>query len=171
MPYPVFAAGQRLTAATLSAVQPTVAVMTADQSLTNSTTFTNVTELTFPLAANARYLVEVVLHVSGSTTGDLKTRWSLPVGATGLRLCMGPATGSTDRTNTSMLSAAYDLGSSQTAAYGTSSTSAGISVLERGTLSTANAGTWQLQFAQNTIDATNATRIFNSSYVVAWRIT
>lgn len=168
MPYPVFTAGQRLTAALLSAMQPTVVAMTADQSLTNSTTLTNVSELTFSMAASAKYELLVMIYATGSTTGDLQTNWSVPSGASGLKACWGPTAGSTDRTNTSMRSGAHGL--TTAVAYGTSSTSAGIACMERALVTTNASGTWQLQFAQNTLDASNATRLFAGSYVLARRV-
>ena len=80
MPYPVYTAGQRLTAALLSAMQPIVVQMSADQSVTNSTTLTNVTELTFSMAASAKYELVVMIYATGSTTGDLQTNWVVPSG-------------------------------------------------------------------------------------------
>lgn len=168
MPYPVWTAGQRQTAALLSAMQPIVVAMSADQSVTNSTTLTNVTELTFPMAASAKYEVTAIIYASGSTTGDLQTNWTVPTGATGLKGCWGPTSGSTDRTNTSMRSGAHGL--TTAVAYGTSSTSAGIACIERALVTTSSSGTWQMQFAQNTVDASNATRLFTGSYVIARRV-
>lgn len=56
----------------------------ADQTVTNSSTLTNDTELKFTAVASATYYVRAVLVVTSlGTTSDFKAAWSLPSGASG----------------------------------------------------------------------------------------
>lgn len=167
MPYPVFQAGMTLTAGLLSAMQPIERTMTVDQNSPN-TNFLDLTELAIPLAANARYDILLVLGVTGSSTGDLKTQWTFPAGTSGLKAAWGGPITMTDRLDTNVRVGVHALNTVVT--YGLTSTTSGASCIERGMITTGGTpGNWVPQFAQNTLDAANPTRIFGSSYAIVRR--
>ena len=97
-------AGTRLTTQTfdqLFAQVPRTFVKSSDQLYNTTTTLQNDEHLTCSLEANSTY--EVTVHlVMGGTTGDIVTAWSAPSGATGYKVCHGPALTSTDRSDTTM---------------------------------------------------------------------
>lgn len=72
---------------------------TTDQPYTSDTTLADDDTLSFSVAANTTYLVKFRLLVTGGSAGDLKTRWNVPAGVTGvIRWCVGPdsTTGASD---------------------------------------------------------------------------
>ncbi|GAA4626596.1 hypothetical protein GCM10023196_035480 [Actinoallomurus vinaceus] len=168
MPYPVFTAGQRLTAALLSAMQVNLVRKLSDQTVSNSTTLVNATDLSIPVAANATYLVRLRASYSASTTGDVKFSWTSPSGATVQRYIIGPTSGTTDTSATTVQMRRRSGTASPAGGDGTANFSTyqeDISVQTTGT-----AGTLQLQFAQNTVDAANGTILRADSYIEYLRI-
>lgn len=79
---------------------------TTDQSYNNDTTFNNDTQLKFTGAANTKYRVEMNMMASGDP-GNIIIDWSVPVGATGSRMCLGPPLGIANVNNATMRSAVY----------------------------------------------------------------
>lgn len=152
--------------AAIAELRPIVKIKSGNQSVPN-TTLVNDSELFASLAASATYRVDVLLAVTGSTAGDLKVAWTVPSGASGTRFCLGPASSSTARSDTTMAVAALSLTAST--AYGTSSASAAVSVRETLTVQTSSAGTLTMQFAQQTADAT-ATTVQAGSVLIATRM-
>lgn len=76
----------RLTQMQSSVIQPS-----SDQIVNNSAVFVNDSALTVSLEANAKYIVEVhAVFSSTSSTPDVQTKWAVPVGVTGNRMCIGP---------------------------------------------------------------------------------
>ncbi|MFJ4863391.1 hypothetical protein [Streptomyces sp. NPDC088748] len=83
MPYPTWTAGQRVTAAQLTAMQPITAVKAANTSRTSTTTLAADPHLVLPVSANATYLLDGWIEYDGAFgAGDLKADWTLPAGAT-----------------------------------------------------------------------------------------
>lgn len=82
--YPVINAGTTPTSAVLQAMLDLIADKTGDQSLTSSTTLQNDNTLVVPVVANARYKVwlEILYKGAATNTGDLKYAFSVPSGAT-----------------------------------------------------------------------------------------
>jgi hypothetical protein len=165
-------AGQRLLATDLDAIValvPRLIIKASDQVYQSDTTFRNDTELTISLQANSMYVVEFVLAGVGQavSTGDLKTVWSAPSGATGIKVCHGPAVSSTSRTDTTMTSASTPF--STAAGYGTASTTSAVAIREFGQVTTTNAGTLTLQHAQNVSNA-NDTGILAGSILVVTKV-
>lgn len=88
-----------VTSAQLNAIIPQLRERSTDQSYTSDTALADDDTLTFDVEADTTYLVRFWLGVTGGSAGDLKTRWSVPAGTTGvLRWCLGPdaTTGSSD---------------------------------------------------------------------------
>ena len=155
-----FAAGQKVTASALNDLI-SGAYLAADQTVTNSTTLVNATGLAFALAADAVYAIDGWLRWTSNPTADLKVGWAIPGSADGWWTLGGPyipgspATAGRERVNyldtstvalTSALSAAGDDESTGTI---------DLSAILRGYITTSIAGTLQLQFAQNTANASD----------------
>jgi hypothetical protein len=142
-------AGTRLLTTTFDALfaqVPRTFVKAADQFYASQTTFQNDEHLTCSLEANSTYEVKVNLVISG-TDGNFKSAWSAPSGATGYKICHGPALTSTDRDDTTMKSAAHNLGTS--AIYGVNHATNYAGCFEEGLVVTVAAGTLTIQHAQN----------------------
>jgi len=150
--YPLVAAGLTITAQMLNDMQPEVVYATAVQSVTNSTTLQNDSELVVALLANASYVVEVVASFDVTAASNLKTQWLVPTGSTGMRQCIG-ATG-TSGTFTSRVDCA---GKFEPVRFGTNSVSIldtsgnGQPVFETGVVNVGpTAGNVRFQWGQNT---------------------
>ncbi|WP_225840321.1 hypothetical protein [Streptomyces sp. NK08204] len=81
--YPTPLAGQRITASLLRAMQPQVARKTADTSLAATTTLTSDPHLTFDVTAGAVYAMDGIIKYDGPAAADLNMGWSVPAGALG----------------------------------------------------------------------------------------
>lgn len=134
---------------------------TANQTVTNSTTIQDDTHLQLSVVANAVYRVDGLLIFNGPSAVNLKIGWVAPTGATFDWIGTGqsttsPATSGPVITNAQTIaSTVYGLG--------TIGTSTNMTALVRGLLVTAgNAGTFKLQWAQNTANATAVTMVLNS---------
>lgn len=162
-------AGARITAAMLQGIAPLGALKTSDQSVTSSTVLVNDNALSVPVAANAGYLVFAMLDYEGGTQGaaDLKFQWTGPSGATlVLSFVYYPTAGGVGA-NTNL---AAITGLSVTRTAGTNGAGVTLPVFMFGTLRTAStAGTFQLQWAQNTSSAT-PTIVHAGSVVAAWEL-
>jgi hypothetical protein len=160
--YVEWRAGMILTPERLTGRQHNKVTKDADETVTSSTTYQNDNHLLFAVEANTTYFIKVVLGFGGLTAADIKTRWSIPAGATGFKWCIGPTVGTTDRENTNMINAVHAAATDR--AYGCMSTVAGSisaeaqTAVEYHSLVTAGtAGTVQLEWAQNTANATGTT--------------
>lgn len=129
----------------------------------STTTLSNDTELNFPVVANARYEIELILNPNNSA-GDFKTDWVGPSGTTGSRWCIGPTSNTaqfTSRTDTRARLAQHDIATVVPYLMDDSATL----VWERGFIITSStAGTFYLRWAQNTSSATG-TDMGASSYL------
>lgn len=142
----------------------------ASESVTSSTTMQNDNDLTFTMVAGAVYEVQLSLSVQGSASGDVKTGWSVPADATGgTKFVHGPA---------SVLSTAFTsredtAASVSTHGYTVAKTyhieANAVAILEWGLISSATGGTFTLQWAQSTPNAT-ATVMNQASYLRYTRV-
>lgn len=163
MVYPVWAAGQRITASMLTAMQPLTVVKTADESLTNNTTLQNDDELFLSLAANATYQVDGWIQYTASSTGDIKVDATIPSGAT-MTWSMG-GTGNGSLTNNDV--SAFP-NSTARVSEGNGGTAQTIPV--RGyVVTTTTSGTLQFRWSQSTADAVTATIVKAGSWLRAVR--
>lgn len=153
MTYPSWNSGQTITAAELTSMEALYAYKSSDQSVTSSTTLVSDNALFLPVAANATYDFFCYLNYTGGTQGasDIKVQWTVPAGATlrfqpvGIGTGGGMGFGNTDSAASSV-------------ALGTqgSGTLCGATML--GTLiMSSTAGTLQLEWAQNSSNATATT--------------
>lgn len=154
-----FLAGDRLSAGDLNALL-TFARMPGSQTVNNSTTLVNATGPTFTLEADSTYAIDGLLRYTSNPTADIKFGWTLPSGGAGWWSLLGPVTGTapvggaerqnyTDFSNVSLTTALACAGDD------TSTGVIDLCAVPRGYITTTTAGTLQLQFAQNTANASN----------------
>lgn len=131
-----------------------------DQPYTSNTTLTADDTLSFSVEANTMYRVAFWLMVTGGSTGDLKTQWSVPSGSVvRVRWCLGPdaTTGASDP---AVLGAVRLTGSlpSSNVVYALNSTTNFAAILETAIVEVgATSGNVVIQHAQNATDATATT--------------
>lgn len=169
--YPDVDAGARLTPTLLTGGLPVVALKTAAESSTTSTSFKNDAELVYPLEANATYIVDawLVAHqtIDAATAIDLNTEWSVPSGASGGKWCLGPAVAMTNRESTTMVSS-FHLHSTDRR-YGCDASGDTVAIHEHLIVKTTTAGDLQFRFAQDTTNA-NPAVIADNSHLIIQRI-
>ena len=127
---------------------PRVISKTADQTVNNSTTLVNDTDLVVPLLANRKYYWFMRVRFKSDSTPDLKISWTVPSGATGGRR--------------------REINNATEVSYGTSSNWSGSTGVDRqgyaaGYVETGGtAGNLQFQWAQNTADVSD-TKVYKGS--------
>jgi hypothetical protein len=137
------------------------AVKSADQTVNNSATLVNDTELFAAVAASAVYRFELGIRYSTNTTADLKTGWVVPSGALMTFDILGTAAGAG-----AVGMFAWDSGSSF-AFEGSGST---VAFRETGIIKTSTTpGTAQFQWSQNTANASNS-KVLANSYLLLTQI-
>ena len=180
--YPTYLAGQRLTAALLRSSQIQVLRKTSDTPRSATTTATADPHLQTDLVANGVYIWEGWLKYDSPTAADINIDFSGPAGLLGEWTAIGvgsPVVGSTSapalqtdtqastgymtRLETNDVMAARSYGG-----LGTGNTP--ITLHLKGTLRVAStAGTWSLDWAQFTSNAT-ATTLYTDSWIWLLRI-
>jgi|GEM_PF-3496176 len=139
----------------------------SDITVNNSTTPVTATGLALPVAANTTYEISGSLIYSASQAADIAFTWTYPAGCAMNWIPDGISTGSTSATNSiaRQVRAITEGGSIGGAAVGTK-----IFAFPKGMLITSStAGTVQLMFAQNTLDATD-TVLHAGSYLKLTRL-
>jgi hypothetical protein len=109
MTLPVFAAGEKPTAAKLYSIYTPVFIRkSAPESVTSSTTLQDDNDFSVTLSEGT-YLVWMWAHTSGAAAGDFKVAWANTGTMTITRSTNGPTSGTTDRsdTNVSLYGTAY----------------------------------------------------------------
>ena len=126
-------------------------ILTADQTVNNSTTLVNITGLVAALEANKLYAILAALCFATGAVPDIKWAWTVPTGAT-----------------FQVVNRIIDLGADRE--QSTSGTASSISadgsqdiIMSMGWVKTgANAGNLQPQFAQATADASDTKMLIGS---------
>lgn len=163
----VFVAGQKLRASDLNELgggttggsNPTggTAIMTTNVTVTNSTSFSNATGLTFDLAANATYAFEAWLLYTAISTADLKVRPGPPSGGTGYWSLIGAVHDQTPVASTEWVNygawQVSDLGTSRNVAGDTAGTALMVALMH-GFVTTTTAGAQQVLVSQRAAQAT-----------------
>jgi hypothetical protein len=156
--YPTLAAGQRLTAGMLRAMQTNVLTKSATETVTSSTTLQDDDELVVPVDANATYVMTFHLALGSVAAADVNTEYTVPAGASGFKWCQGPPPASTDRENTTMVSAVHNFGTDRR--YGPTSTTSVPAVIEHLLVNTSStAGNVVFRWAQDTSNATGSVNL------------
>lgn len=173
----VFVAGQKVRAAELNAGIPTFARVASDVTVNNTTTLVNATGLSLAVEASAVYALDGWIYYESNPTADIKFAWTGPASATFVVGIYGPPAGTAPVVNQERINYT-DQGTFDTLGGGLSSAAgddeftgsvwpsirpSGVAVIG------ATAGTIQLQFAQNTANASN-TRIKANSWLRLARI-
>lgn len=143
-----FAAGDEPTAAQLNQYAPKIVVQVADTSppVNNSTTLVNDDGMVFALEANTRYVISGRVVFNSGATPDIKIGWTYPAGVTLNYSLTGYSGGafSSSGPYTQTSTPAMDGGASDD------------EFMIRGVVTVSStAGNLQLQYAQNTANASN----------------
>lgn len=168
--YPNWRAGMKVRASDLTQQQIQLFRATANQVVNNTTVLANDTELVVPLLATASYIVELVCAFDNVNAGvGYRTAWTVPAGATGKRMVFGAT-----QTAGAFTSAVNTKGKVPAVAFTTASTHQSGTIdqshYEWLTITTGvTAGNAQFQFAQQTANASNTTRLSNS-YIRVHRV-
>lgn len=85
----IIPAGAKVSAELLADALPLMAMVVNDTTVTNSTTFVEITGLVLPLAASSTYLIDGYVAYSAGATGDAKFGWACPDGWAGHWSLMG----------------------------------------------------------------------------------
>lgn len=134
--------------------------ITAGQSLNSSTTLTNVTNMVFAIAASETWIFFFFPHMNGPAAGDIKFAVTFPASAT-VRYGVIGVNSLTSARSTNTAGAGLSGGLTDNQLF--------MPIVSGIVVNSTNAGDVQLQFAQNTSDATN-TNIVANSYYLAFRI-
>lgn len=168
MAIPTWTSGQVLTASDVNTwFVPKAVVKTANESVTSSVTLQNDDALFLSVDTNAQYYVSCLIYCDGASTGDIKIQFNGPASATFTGLVNGLSLGASDGTGDQV--ASIDIATAKS--FGLAG-GAGVTrpLHVSGTLITAGtSGTFQLQWAQDTSDAT-ATRVMAGSHLMLFRI-
>jgi hypothetical protein len=144
----------KLTAETYNATK------TLGQTVNNSTTLVNDTDLVLPMVANAIYRFECYAISNSNATADWKCTWAVPSGTTMSYYCIGYTTADVFGLFHSNAGTTQQIGGG----------GADRGTLMRGTVSVSSTpGNLQLQWAQNTLNASN-TIVQAQSYLDLTRI-
>lgn len=168
--YPIWAAGDDITAAKLMEMIPRVISKSADEGRDTTTTLANDSELLMTLEANATYFVEFFINAAAIDAAKIKTAWTVPSGATGSRNVIGPGSTANQASmdNVSMRAGTHNFTTSVT--YGTRNSAVnGFYIQETAVVVTTSSGTCALQWAQAASDGTDTT-IYARSLMRATRL-
>lgn len=152
---------------------PNIVIGTSDLTKNNNTTVADIPGLSFAIAANERWFVLVRLIVSAaSINSDIKLSWTFPTSCTadwgfdGIAGAGQPGYGGWTTGSTPNLIAAI----SDTVTAGTVGGGSVGYALAANFLNSSNAGTIQLQAAQNTATAENTIFRGSRSVMMLWRL-
>lgn len=132
-----------------------------DETVNNSDTLQDDDELILPVAANEKWVFEIVIFMTSGTTPDIKFALTVPSGATA------------DWTLVPHITTASAISDSFRGGAGTAHSSSGQSnrmVVGKGEIEVgATPGNVVLQWAQNTANASD-TKVQSGSYIQAWKV-
>ncbi|MCX4703857.1 hypothetical protein [Streptomyces sp. NBC_01373] len=166
--YPVLYAGQRLTAPLLSSMIADTIVKNSNEDRAATTTLAADTDLTVTLEANAVYKVSIFIRYAALSVAGFQTDWTVPSGASGNRWALGA--GST-QVSSDNVGGRWGVHTFATACeYGDRNHATNLmGALEEAIVTTTNAGTLALRWAQATSNAT-ATRVGAGSCLIVQRL-
>lgn len=152
-------AGQKIAADDLNGLLASV-VLAADATVNNTSTRVAVSGLSFSLKASTTYMIDGWLRYTTNPTADIAFGWTLPSGAAGWWSLLGPMTttapvASNERINYTDFSS---MSMTNALAAGGDDFSTGVidlCAVPRGYITTTNAGTLQLTFAQAAANVSN----------------
>jgi hypothetical protein len=140
----------------------------ADEIVNNSTTLQNDNELLFTAVAGQKYLFTVnLIHISVSASADINVGFTFPTGTMNW-LGVGMDLAATVNPASVRMAGTVGAASGTALAFGTLTTTSGSQIT--GTYACTTGGTVQLQWAQNTLTASDTTVKAGSS-IQAIRVT
>jgi hypothetical protein len=157
--FPVWNAGQSITAGQLTQMEPQFIVTPTTTTRASTTTMANDPFLQFQVTAGGVYVVEFEVGYTGLSAAGIATMWNVPSGTNGFRSGIGP--GSTS-SNANADNIAAHLGAftyNIVVAYGCprNSTSLNEFLRETSAFTAGSTGTVALAWAQATSNATGTT--------------
>jgi hypothetical protein len=96
--YPDIAGGGRVDGDFLSAMLDNYVIKSSTSTPRTAAALVADPDLTFPVVANALYDVELTVRFGALQAAGIQTTWTVPSGASGDRLCMGPGTANATQT-------------------------------------------------------------------------
>lgn len=164
------AKGRATTATTTTLNVPVSVVKSADESVTSSTVLQDDDELLVAVVANAVYMVEATVFVTGATAGDVKVTFALPASATGVIGLAGQILAGASSDDWHRMNTVIDFVTPDFMNFGVISTTQPQPVTVAGSIFTgASAGTLQMQWAQNASSGT-ATVVKKGSWLRVTRV-
>lgn len=154
--YPVWLAGQDITASKLQDMVENVTVKSISTDRASNTTLTLDPDLQFAAAAGVTYWVRFYCWFAAVPAADVKTSWTIPAGVTGNRSVQGPgsAASQADMDNISMRHGVHGYATSISYGSRTSAANHFLVVEESVVQVSATAGTIGLNWAQVVSDVT-----------------
>lgn len=137
----------------------------ATQSRTSTTTLSDDSYMFLTVEANAEYHVECLINYGGPAAADLKLIFATPAGATFVAMgqtLVGAATGQSDNQN-------LPYGGNASEVWGTTGAGQQFGTVTGILVVGGTAGTFKIQWAQNTSNAT-PTQVFGNSYLLLRRV-
>lgn len=138
----------------------TTVYKTADETVTNSTVLQNDDHLVYAMSANTKYRFKFYLFVTTGATGGWKFDLTGPASPTNVRYNLGVYNSSTEVYTANVVQTSFSSASSGSADLSTAT----FVVIEGTVENGANTGNLQLQFAQDTSNATPIT-VYRGSYL------
>jgi hypothetical protein len=145
-----FAAGDKPTASQVDDLAPRYAYKSGDETIISNSTMQNDDHMFLTVAASTKYEFELYVAYNSGTTPDLKIGWTVPTGATNVYRV--------DYFDTSAVAQKGQSSTVLTAGFAVGGFASDLYAVFAGTLSiSTTAGTFQIQWAQNTLTASNST--------------
>lgn len=94
--YPDISASDDFTVEMLRSMITNYVIKSGSESTASDATINDDSDLLFAVEANATYHVKFNVFAAATTTADIKTAWSVPTGAAGLRKVSGPGSTAAD---------------------------------------------------------------------------
>lgn len=165
----VYVAGQKVRASELNSGQPLFARTFSDITVNNSTTLVDATGLVLPMLASAQYILNGMIKYQSGTTPDIKFALIGPSGSGGSWGGHALQTGAADTSDSIETFCADAIGSGNVIGYGGGGSLNTMFFLRGLIFTTSTAGNLQVQFAQNTANASN-TIVRNESWMTLQRV-
>lgn len=166
--YPSVYAGQLITGSLLEEMLPDIIRKSGHEDRFSTIALTADSELQVALAANAVYEVTMHIHYATTTAAGFQTDWSAPSGASGNRSSISNGAAQNSYADVPGNWGVHNLGTAVNHGNRNSSSNQ-LWLMERGTVTTTNAGTLALRWAQVTSSA-NVTRVAADSTMTVRRL-
>ncbi len=171
MTYPDPTTGQRLTDGFIDSMLDNLLIKPSNETKASVITPANDNDLAITVAANSVYYIEFVIMFACLRAANMKTAWSVPAGATGNRLCLGPGSANVASASANLTEMATSVNAYTTECLYSDprdSVTSFVSLWERTVMTTVSSGTVRFQWAQIASNATGNVVAGSQSYA-RWR--